>query len=136
MATGLVVGVLSLFVLSWVAACEGGIPLFDRDRTISRESFVETMVELRFEAARTHELRLTPAQRDRILARRGVTPDELVRFAEVHGGNVPYMAEVWTEVETRLRAKAEAYQAPVPEGGGGLVDPRELVDPPLRGPGS
>jgi len=125
-----VFAVTALLLLSSISACDGGTPWSQDGRTISKETFIETMVELRLGAAQTRELRLTRAQRERILERMDVTSDELLRFAEVHGGNVPFMAEVWDEINARLRAKAELEEDDLLDG------PEELVQPPVRGPGS
>ena len=127
MATvGLLLGGLLLALAP--VACDGGIPSSERARTIPKETFIQTMVELRLEAARTMDHRITPGQRDRILAEMGVTDQELIRFAEVHGGNVPFMHEVWLEVDRRLREYVEEMDLEELEDG--EVPP--LVDPPTR----
>ena len=135
MATvGLLLG--SLLLALAPVACDGGIPSWERERTIPKETFIQTMVELRLEAARTMDHRITPGQRDRILDEMGVTDQELIRFAEAHGGNVPFMHEVWLEVDRRLREYVEELDLEGPEEGDipGLVDPPARPTPPTPGP--
>ena len=69
---------------------------------MDRQVFVDTYVDLRTAALANPGGQIRPEQRDSVLARHGVTEDDLVNFAEVHGRNVEYMAEVWGEVENRL----------------------------------
>jgi hypothetical protein len=70
--------------------------------TIDRETFVETYVQLREAALRTSGGQVTSGERDEVLERLGVSEEDLLRFVEVHGTDVAYMAGVWSEVETRL----------------------------------
>lgn len=102
-ATRLVFSALVLVPLALVpGGCDDEGPSPRRGQTISKEAFIGTMVELRREALRRDGGRLPPAERARILRERDVTAQELLRFAEVHGRNVPFMHEVWTEVDRRL----------------------------------
>jgi len=97
------VAVTGLLLLT--AACDDGIPGSGAGRTIEREQFIDVMVELRTEAVRSPTGRIAAADRNGILGRRGLVEDDLRNFAEIHGRNVPLMAEVWAEVQLRL-AKA------------------------------
>lgn len=72
------------------------------EAAIDRDTFVATWVDLRRAAMTSPDAPITPAERTRILAEHGVTDEELLDFAAVHGGDVPYMAEVWEEVEARM----------------------------------
>lgn len=47
------------------------------------------------------------AQRARILSEHGVTEEDLLDFAGIHGDDVVFMREVWNEVEARLDAARE-----------------------------
>lgn len=69
---------------------------------IDRETFVATYVDLRAAALSTADGRITPERREEILRAHGVTEEDLLAFAEVHGRDVEYMAEVWSEIEQRL----------------------------------
>lgn len=89
-----------LAVCALAAAC--GAP--DAD-TIDREIFIEAFVELRLAALESEDFEVAPEQRAEILARHGVDQEGLLRFAEVHGRDVDFMNEVWSEVERRLEER-------------------------------
>ena len=88
-----------------VASCGSDTAQPVPDAVIDRTTFVETYVDLRWAAVHTPDFRITPEAREEILARHGVAPEDLVRFAEVHGRNLDRMNEVWAEVETLLQAR-------------------------------
>ena len=104
-----------LTVVAALGACGSSTP----DGVIDRETFIDAYVELRVAALDTDSQRVAAADREAILQRLGVTEDELLRFAEVHGGELDYMREVWNEVELRLDRPSEP--APVENG----EDPEE-----------
>jgi hypothetical protein len=128
MATSAVLAAALLVV--GLAACEGGIPGSERERTIPRETFIQAMVDLRLAAVESPGDPVTQARRDRVLEELGVTPEQLVHFAEVHGRNVPYMNDVWNEVQQRLLERAEE------EGEEEDPAPPRPIRPPATGPGS
>lgn len=74
----------------------------DRDLAVSRARFVDTYVDLRVEALRAESETLTDSARATVLARHGVTQEELLDFAEAMGGDLDYMRDIWNEIETRL----------------------------------
>jgi hypothetical protein len=71
---------------------------------IDRETFVATYVDLRASGLRGDGI-LSPEERSQTLARHGVTEEDLIRFAEAHGPDLPYMRETWDQVEVRLEAE-------------------------------
>lgn len=81
---------------------------------VDREAFIAAYVDLRTEAIRAPDHRLTDETRAEIMARHGVTEEGLVAFAELHGGDVAFMRGVWDEVEARLDAARV-----LPDGGEG-----------------
>lgn len=85
-----------------LAACGGDAAAPAGDPGTDRETFIATYVDLRTEVIRgsTHEL--GEEQRRAVLARHGVTEEDLMSFAEFHGRDVAFMREVWDEVEARL----------------------------------
>lgn len=87
------------------AASAGGAP------TISREAFVEVMVDLRTSPLLDPSGLLPSGEPERILEENGVTAEQMRSFVEVHGGDVPFMAEVWTEIDARV---VEARRATEP----------------------
>lgn len=95
-------------LLLWIPAAgcgQGGeAPETAAPGTVERELFVAAYVDLR-EAALLHGGELPDSLRAAVLARHGVTGDDLLRFAEVHGDEVRYMDEVWSEIEARLEAR-------------------------------
>ena len=42
--------------------------------------------------------------------RHGASEDDLLAFADVHGGDYEYMTSVWAEIQTRLDAVAFAEE--------------------------
>jgi hypothetical protein len=94
--------VFGLLALLALPACDPGFPSSEGNAPIDRETFVEVYVDLRAEAVRWDGGRLPENERDRILQEHGVTADDLRAFVQVHGRNVPYMTEVWTEVDERM----------------------------------
>lgn len=115
-------GIVLLVLL--LPGCDLGIPGSGDEATIEDETFVEVMVELRRETLAAGGT-LPEEERDRILEAHGVTSDDLVDYARVHGGNVPRMHEVWTRIEEEL-------------GRGGRMEeaPREQPETPPLEPGS
>jgi hypothetical protein len=79
--------------------------------TIDREAFIATYVGLRVAALRADEQVVSDDARDEVLAENGVSGDDLLRFAEVHGGDVEFMRDVWNEVELRMDALRPGTEA-------------------------
>jgi hypothetical protein len=89
--------------LAVVSACGPGIPEPSPvEGGLSREVFVETLIDLRRASAAWEYRQLPPEERDAILAERGVTAQELTNFVESHGTDVFFMSSIWDEVESRL----------------------------------
>ena len=81
-----------------LASCGGGAG----DDTIDREQFIQTYVDLRVEGLKAETGSISEDVRDRVLSDHGVTEQDLLTFADVHGRDVPFMKDVWDEVERRL----------------------------------
>jgi hypothetical protein len=69
---------------------------------IDQEVFIQTYVDLRTTALDTDSQRLAEPDREEILARHGVTDLDLEHFVRANTDNVPFMREVWNEVEKRM----------------------------------
>ena len=69
---------------------------------IDRDTFVATYVDLRRASLDAGGGAIEAAERERILGEHGVTEEDLLRFADVHGPDVTYMRGVWDEVQARL----------------------------------
>ena len=90
------------------AGCEEEGP-----ETISREVFVETYIALRVaELTERGDDGISAEARERVLAEKGVTEEELLTFADVHGPDVNFMEQLWDDVETRLEEIRNAPDIP------------------------
>ena len=74
----------------------------DDAATIDPETFIAAYVDLRADALLNDSQQITDAERDQVLQNHGVTEDELLAFADIHGRDVTFMRDVWDEVEERL----------------------------------
>jgi len=91
----------STLLLFLLTACFGA----DRDQsTIDAETFIATYVDLRAAALRSPDRQISDSERERVMAERGVTEEDLLRFADVHGRDVTFMRDLWDDVEQRLDA--------------------------------
>jgi hypothetical protein len=96
---------LTAGLILFAAACgDDGSPAQPGD-TIDREHFIATYVDLRVTALSGEGRELTDDERARVLSEHEVTEEQLLAFAEAHGEDLPYMKEVWNEVELRLDAE-------------------------------
>jgi predicted small secreted protein len=75
------------------------------DATLDRETFIAVYVELRVMALQEGAPGLTDTERQEVLDRHQVTEEQLLEFANEHGGDVPFMRDVWDEIEARLDAQ-------------------------------
>jgi len=112
--------ILALAVLTALpaGACSSG----NAGDVISREQFVEAYVELRAISQRYMDDDFPVEERDRILNDLGLTPEDLLEFVEVGGGDATFMHEVWEEIDTRFRERRTTPHPPPdpsrPPGGG------------------
>lgn len=68
---------------------------------IGREKFITTYVALRAAVGTVGDGNLDSA-RAAILRRAGVTKQDMLNFADVHGRDVAFMKGVWDEIQKRL----------------------------------
>lgn len=87
-----------------LAACSPDTAAPASTTTVERETFIATYVDLRTTVVRAEAHELSDEARAAVLARHGVTEEDLLSFVETHGGNVAFMRQVWDEVEARLDA--------------------------------
>jgi len=97
LAHGLLTGFAAAVVALAAAGCGPEAP-----ETIDREVFVQTYVALREAELRSPGAVIPDAARDSILGEKGVSDEDLVAFAEVHGGDPVFMEGVWTEIQNRI----------------------------------
>jgi|SRR5690606_4379060 len=72
------------------------------ETTITRDQFIDVIVQLRMADMDTDDPAVFAARRDSILREAGVTDSMLLAYARVHGGDVAHMAEVWDTISRRL----------------------------------
>lgn len=98
--------VWALLLVLAPAACgdDGAAPEADA-ATLPAERFVAAYVALREAALLAPGQELTDSARAAVLAARGVTEEELVRFVEARGDEVGFMQGVWAEVSRRLEER-------------------------------
>ena len=116
-------------VLLPLGACNGSGR--DNGETISKETFVQAYYRLRVEGIQGPDMEIPIRARDRILADLGVTEEDLIRFAEVHGADYELMQGVWEEVDSLMRADRSQRIDP---GSEEPLDPDPEVDPEARRP--
>jgi len=88
---------LALLLVAFAAGC--GEP---ETTALDRETFVRAYVDIRAAALQTEDAEPTERQREDVLARYGVSAEDMVEFVEYHGEDVEYMRELWSEIEVRL----------------------------------
>lgn len=106
--------------------CSSGSSSPDAIPVISREAFVEAYVELRSASLKFPGQEISLTERDEILDRLGLTPEDLLTFVEVHGTDAELMSEIWEEVDGRFRDRRNGLDEP--DGG-------EATRPPGGDPG-
>ena len=99
-----------VLVLS-LCSCSGGIPSSGSSPTISSESFVKVMVQLRYSALLNSSEYLPEGEQERILEENDLVANDLRRFVEIHGVDVPLMASLWEEIDQRVN-EAQALREP------------------------
>lgn len=81
------------------------------DASLSREEFVEVYVALRAAGLQSASGVISPGDRERILTERGIEQEELIEFADAHGGDPAFMKDLWDEVESRLEERRSGTDA-------------------------
>ena len=70
--------------------------------TITREQFVDVIVQLRQADAATDDPAEFEASKATILGDAGITDSMLIAYSRVHGNDIAFMAEVWDTIARRL----------------------------------
>jgi hypothetical protein len=70
--------------------------------TITREQFVDVIVQLRQADAATDDPAEFEASKATILGDAGITDSMLIAYSRVHGSDIAFMAEVWDTIARRL----------------------------------
>ena len=88
-----------------LASCGGDTSLVASD-VIDRQTFIDTYVDLRLAAIQAPDFRVPSGERDQILARHGVSAEDLLRFSEAYGRDLEFMNELWSEIEARFQERS------------------------------
>lgn len=99
-----------LLAAALALACENGVEA----EAAERNRFVDTYVDLRAAALVRDDETLTDSARAAVLARHGATEDQLLDFVARHGSNLPFMRDIWNEIEVRLDSARVATGANTP----------------------
>ncbi len=97
--------------VSW-SACGGDAAGLDEDDIIDREVFIAAYVDLRAAALSTDDGELTDEARVEVLSRHGASEVDVLNFAEYHAPDLPFMREVWDQIEVLLEAQRPLMDGP------------------------
>ncbi len=90
---------------------------------LSREEYIEVFVEILLAAEETRDSVAATYATLAILEKHGLTEDDLIEFANRYVDDAQGLADIWAEIEERLRAPVEEEE---PEGDpGGEVSRKE-----------
>ena len=98
--------IVSMVAMALCPSCSGGTTGVPED-TAGREAFIGAYLGLRIAALSSESTDLEDEIRDSILAAYSVTDQDLLDFVDMHGEDVEFMRDLWTEVETRLNERIE-----------------------------
>jgi hypothetical protein len=101
---------LGVVLLGAAVGCSG--PSGVEADALERETFIAIYVDLRIAAMDNFAQEIHPTERDSLLEAYGVTADDLVAFSDLHGRDVPYMTELWAEVEELIKQRLEQEPEP------------------------
>ena len=88
-----------------LSTCRGDAAGLNEAEIIDRDVFVSVYVDLRVAALATDEGEITDEARAEVLARHGASEADVLNFAEYHAEDLPFMRQVWDEIETLLEAR-------------------------------
>jgi len=96
---------LAIGVAVSLSACGGDTAGLDKASIMDRAGFVAAFVDLRAAALVTEDGEITDESRAEVLARHGTSEEGLLDFAEYHAEDLPFMRQVWDEIEVLLEAR-------------------------------
>jgi hypothetical protein len=109
----------SIIAISLCWSCAGGATDVSED-TVERDGFIGAFVDLRIAAVYAGSTNIGDAVRDSILTVNGVDEQDLMDFVAIHGEDVEFMSDLWTEVEARLTARLERTEDEIDGGDDGI----------------
>ena len=95
-----------------LSACLGDAAGPGGNDVIDRPVFVAVYVDLRAAALATDDLQITDEARAEVLSRHGASETDILDFAEYHARDLPFMREVWDEIELLLEAQRPMMDDP------------------------
>lgn len=101
---------MTLSALLALAACGDGAA--DGQPGISRQEYIDTYVEILLAADVAEDSVAATEAARAILARRGLTEGDLLEFGHRYREDPEYLAEVWSEIEERLKEPQKRDSAP------------------------
>ena len=94
---------LALSTLAFVPACETDEP----PTAISRDEYIELHIAILRAAAEERDSAAAAERAAVIIVEHGFTAADLLEFAQQHTDDPGYLADVWGEIEMRLREEPE-----------------------------
>ncbi|UCC73133.1 MAG: hypothetical protein JSV86_00785 [Gemmatimonadota bacterium] len=82
---------------------------------ISREDYIETYLEILLAAEAAADSFAATDSALAVLARRGLTEQDLLDFARRYRDDPGYLADIWQEIEERLEPEETPEERPTPE---------------------
>ena len=103
---------LFIGLLVSLSACWGNAAGLDEDDIIDREVFIAVYVDLRAAALSSDDQDITDEARAEVLSRHNASEADVLNFAEYHARDLPFMREVWDEIEVLLEAQRPMMDDP------------------------
>lgn len=91
---------IALGTLLFLSGCEPESP---PTTALTREEYIEVYIEILRAASEEQDSAAATERAREIIASRGYAPADLAEFARRHAEDPGYLAEVWAEIEMRLR---------------------------------
>lgn len=85
-------------LVAGLLACGGAAP----NEPMTRDTFVQVMVDLRRAAAAAASQEEFAARRAEILRQAGVSDSALLEYTRVHAGELDHMSALWDSIDARL----------------------------------
>ena len=98
--------VVSIVALTLCWSCGGGAPDVPEE-TPGRPEFIGAYLDLRTAVLSSGSTDRSNEVRDSILAVYDVTDQDLLDFVEIHGEDIEFMRDLWTEIEARVTERLE-----------------------------
>ena len=95
-----------------LSACWGDAAGLDEDDIVDRDVFIAVYVDLRAAALSSDDGEITDEARTEVLSRHMASEADVLNFAEYHARDLPFMRELWDEIEVLLEAQRPMMDDP------------------------